>query len=1012
MVDENSNKTYSMLNQLFDWVDSLSISNNSKVSFKSIVLIDFFDTWQIDYRHVKEDYLYENKIINEDFLFNLKITYGIVYPRQLEVYFIKLYHRLSDIEQIDLKPFPFHLLDFNYGPFKSDHVEENIKNTTSLEILLKNHFDTIINQSFRIGDLKESLSQYIISDDIIEPNNTEAILYQLHPDNLDIFNDYFDSLNQYFNNWIDCTVSLEDWLDHKNVDVLGSIDFLEIFNFQKENIFTHQSILYKLHTKNIFIQSYKNTFHSNDYQDVAAIKHSKLLKFLINNQLTPEIEYEIQNNFKRLDNPVEIISHIQNLLSNNFPKLICNDINSNFCFSEAEAILMYDKFLNEYLQLNKDESFNKNSDDTQTKILKSTQLFIDDLKNFDYYADTVSYFKKHTADEEDYEFSFFINDYKYDRLYEDTWDLYKSFNDKAETFNKEIIQKVLFVGNYTQLEAISKMLSLAIDFIESKKQKFIVGLDKPSISRTEKRSLENMMIPIAEIKLEISQQLFDSISSLLNRNITSVDPTVDNTPSNIINNLFKEFENIEYFEDKNTFEIWHSYKYGNIYNTEEEIEEGNLYDDEDKFFIFDKKNNRFYYDIDEFDSELELKIDDYIKNTFRPLFLDCKESTKLNIAKELESLKSDLIIEQNELNKQLVTTPNVSDIKKIKLPILKVKLNYIQKLSDYTNQRLESTSKKESPVVYSTLSNLTNLLKSFKSYTGNFFQYNEDITNSAEALKREILDNLIQLSTENKLIYSKRIELELNPFHQNLTISEHFEDYKDFDLSNLKSHYEATDPDLKIEEHTFLNAPLNHSKFNTPYYIQRKSDIFNLLVLVNCKSILSTFDYSIHSSIIPIPNLKTSADKHPESKNPVISRKNKVLPIAYTQSDDFSPSTLNKTYKALLDKLIHADTIFDDFESIFYNQKPSTPIVWIGGIESLCYFIKQIHLERKLIKQIPKNIWKVSLELFVDENGNKFTTIKSQQVPSNQNTTTLINNAIDFIDKEILYPNRINRSNK
>ncbi len=417
------------------------------------------------------------------------------------------------------------------------------------------------------------------------------------------------------------------------------------------------------------------------------------------------------------------------------------------------------------------------------------------------------------------------------------------------------------------------------------------------------------------------------------------------------------------------------------------------------------------------------------------------------------------------------------------------------------------------------------------------------------------------LSAENKPIYSKKVELELNPFYQNITISEHFEDYKDFDLTNLKSQFESIDPDVNIEEHEFLNTPLNQSKFNNPYYIQRKSDIFHFLSINACKNVLKSYDFSnptiddiedgviiaggangkiitstlqtdeanvvfnnleeIHAYIFAaisqieqfmdnktsflvyyelnnsfiqmtnmifenksfeqkeidlIPkylniiieieqnakngNINSNTDINnavfkrflyevrlskmtlytfldfydlleEDSKfltndlsqtNPVLNNyenrtegnminhkhaktlTTKQIPQAYTQSDNFYSPNLRNAYKSLLDKLIHADTTFDNFESIFNNQKPSTPIVWIGGIESLCYFIKQIHLERKLIKSIPKKIWDVSLNLFVDESGNNFikSSLKSQHIPTNQNTTTLIDKAIDCFDKVIM----------
>ncbi|MEI7595670.1 MAG: hypothetical protein WCK02_07980 [Bacteroidota bacterium] len=85
-----------------------------------------------------------------------------------------------------------------------------------------------------------------------------------------------------------------------------------------------------------------------------------------------------------------------------------------------------------------------------------------------------------------------------------------------------------------------------------------------------------------------------------------------------------------------------------------------------------------------------------------------------------------------------------------------------------------------------------------------------------------------------------------------------------------------------------------------------------------------------------------------------------------------------------------------DFRAVFEDKKPNSPIKWLDGIESLVYVIKQIHLETKVIENLGSDIWKITHELFVDENGNKFdkSKFRGQKTPSSKSKIDKLNNAI------------------
>lgn len=88
----------------------------------------------------------------------------------------------------------------------------------------------------------------------------------------------------------------------------------------------------------------------------------------------------------------------------------------------------------------------------------------------------------------------------------------------------------------------------------------------------------------------------------------------------------------------------------------------------------------------------------------------------------------------------------------------------------------------------------------------------------------------------------------------------------------------------------------------------------------------------------------------------------------------------NKNYEAVSDlfdnliknNFISADTNKKDFRKIFENQSPQSPIMWIGNISELYFFIKLLHIDNKLIENLGKKIWNVTDQIFVDKQGKPF----------------------------------------
>ena len=71
-------------------------------------------------------------------------------------------------------------------------------------------------------------------------------------------------------------------------------------------------------------------------------------------------------------------------------------------------------------------------------------------------------------------------------------------------------------------------------------------------------------------------------------------------------------------------------------------------------------------------------------------------------------------------------------------------------------------------------------------------------------------------------------------------------------------------------------------------------------------------------------------------------------------------------------RFVDNKTSFQDFKKIFNNENPSKPVVWLGDITDLAFFIKLLHLTYKVIEKIPHDIWKVTDTIFIDKYGQQF----------------------------------------
>lgn len=178
---------------------------------------------------------------------------------------------------------------------------------------------------------------------------------------------------------------------------------------------------------------------------------------------------------------------------------------------------------------------------------------------------------------------------------------------------------------------------------------------------------------------------------------------------------------------------------------------------------------------------------------------------------------------------------------------------------------------------------------------------------------------------------------------------------------------------------------LKYSLFRLDKYIK---DSFPELLSVNTLS-----DTEIIYMLAPnqeVDNLIHNfiSQKSKESKS---SKEVNQLPISssnlksfdYIQKDVY-PENLMALYDYLKEqKLICKNTNIVSFKKILSGRQITSPIVWIGNISELNYFIKLIHNINKSIKDLKQQHWEVACKCFVGEDGKPFDRhrLKDQKIP-------------------------------
>lgn len=216
----------------------------------------------------------------------------------------------------------------------------------------------------------------------------------------------------------------------------------------------------------------------------------------------------------------------------------------------------------------------------------------------------------------------------------------------------------------------------------------------------------------------------------------------------------------------------------------------------------------------------------------------------------------------------------------------------------------------------------------------------------------------------------------------------------DFYIDNNSSRYYLNtnfDELLSIDPYSVLHK--DKSKILKFESEEKSISSFRLHVLIIRAKVISLIPFSLltiaNSFIIYLENQLDKLKNHseviekPKSK---LKLKTKVKLKSFTYINNLrGQSNLTDLKDSLIrEKLISADTDLKDFRKVFSGESIDKPIVWIGRISELYYFILQLHDKLELVQYLKRKQWEVAVICFIQENGEQYnrTRLRSQKVPS------------------------------
>jgi hypothetical protein len=246
----------------------------------------------------------------------------------------------------------------------------------------------------------------------------------------------------------------------------------------------------------------------------------------------------------------------------------------------------------------------------------------------------------------------------------------------------------------------------------------------------------------------------------------------------------------------------------------------------------------------------------------------------------------------------------------------------------------------------------------------------------------------------------------------------YFDTYVSGSLYNefLKSVYEKIKPLNDFEINKYLTLSVNQFKTHTPikraeafkeiyhdtywhpnYMVYDKNQYENKYPVHVWKHYSNHFNLFKEATEIVLHDFKNGLIGNGKNQEVILKPKTKIKSkhYSFTYKNNFDAHTnLTNLMKSLKQKkLIADDTELAVFRKAFSGNIIEKPIIWIGNISELSYFIKQLHNVLKYVEDLKQEQWAVTIGCFIQEDGELYnrTKLRTQKIPA---TSKIIDKAL------------------
>lgn len=162
---------------------------------------------------------------------------------------------------------------------------------------------------------------------------------------------YSFEYNDYYNQWYNCTVTLDQWQEHTGYDMIHILKQFPLKEKDWDRIIHHQHKLYLEFVNNLANTKYKFKFdqiQNPKDKSLIADRDLSLIKDIISRNINDSKEKQLNSIFAVIDWQ-NTASQFEHILRDKATSANDHNIWHEDCFAESEAIIMYRNYLENYI---------------------------------------------------------------------------------------------------------------------------------------------------------------------------------------------------------------------------------------------------------------------------------------------------------------------------------------------------------------------------------------------------------------------------------------------------------------------------------------------------------------------------------------------------------------------------------------------------------------------------------------------------------------------------------------